>query len=158
MSSSAKIGIGNTSFVFPKIRKLWLDSLLLFLFFSSPNVPISSVSLVIHLVIVNVPIISVFANLMKNYFKPFYCRDKCSITKTDKFLRKLFEVIYLNHILRRSNKRDFDSTQITVPCGTNLILLFCYQCSVFFGSIIISSSLKKELPEVCAEILVKLQA
>ena len=134
MSSPAKIGIGNTSFVFAKTRKLWLDSLLLFHFSFSPNVPISSVSLLIHLAIVNVPIISVFANLMKNYFKPSYFRDKRSITKTDKLLRKLFEFIYLNDILHCSRKRGFDGIQITASCGTNLILLFCSQSPVFFGS------------------------
>ena len=77
-----------------------------------------------HLAIVNVAIISAFANLLKNYFKALYFRDKCSITKTDKLLRKLFEVIYLNDIPYRSRKGDFDGIQITVPCGTNLILLF----------------------------------
>ena len=135
MFSSTKIGIGNTSyFVFAKIRKFWLAPLLLFPLFAAPNVPTSFVPLLIHLAIVNVAIISVFANLLKNYFKALYWRDKRSITKTDKLLRKLFEVIYLNDIPHRSRKRDFDGIQITVPCGTNLILLFWYQGPVVFGS------------------------
>ena len=135
MFSSTKIGIGNTSyFVFAKIRKFWLAPLLLFPLFTAPNVPTSFVPLLIHLAIVNVAIISVFANLLKNYFKALYWRDKRSITKTDKLLRKLFEVIYLNDIPYRSRKRDFDGIQITVPCGTNLILLFWYQGPVVFGS------------------------
>ena len=125
MSSSVKIGIGNTSFVFAKICKFWLDSLLSS--FSVPNAHIS-----IYLAIVNVLIISVFANLLKNYFMPLYSKDKRSITKTDdKLLRNLFEVIYLNDI---SHRWDFDGIHITVLCGANLILLFCYQGPVFFGS------------------------
>ena len=71
----------------------------------------------------NIAIISVFAKLLKNYFKALYCRDKRSITKTD-LMTKLFEVIYLNGIRHRSSKRDFDNIQITAPCGTNLILYF----------------------------------
>ena len=126
MFSSTKIGIRNTSFVLAKIRKFSLDPLLLFPLFVTPNVPTSFVPLLIHLAIVNVAVISVFANLLKNYLKVLYCRDKSSITKTDKLLRKLFEVIYLNDIPYRSRKRDFDGIPITVPCGTetNLILLF----------------------------------
>ena len=134
MFSSPKIGIDNTSFVFAKIRKCWLDPLLLFPLFTAPIVPTSFVPLLIHLAIVNVAIILVFANLLKNYFKALYWRDKRSITKTDKLLRKLFEVIYLNDIPHRLRKRDFDGIQITVPCGKKLILLFWYQGSVVFGS------------------------
>ena len=127
MSSSGKTGIGSTSFVFAKTRKFWSEPLLLFPVFSPPNVPISPVSLLIHLAIANVQIISVFANLMKSYFKPLYCRDKCIITKTDQLLRKLFGVIYLSDISHRPRKKDFDDIQIFVLCKTNLILLFCYQ-------------------------------
>ena len=134
MSSSTKIGIWNTSFVFAKIHQFWLDPLLLFPLFTAPNAPTSFVLLLIHLAIVNVAIISVFANLLKNYFKALYCRYKRSITKTGKSLRKLFEVLYLNDIPHRSRKRDFDGMQVTVPCGTNLILLLWYQGPVVFGS------------------------
>ena len=134
MSSSTKIGICNTSFVFAKIRKSWLDPLLLFPLFTAPNAPTSFMLLMIHLAIVNVAIISVFANLLKNYFKALYCRYKRSITKTDKSLRKLFEVLYLNDIPHRSRKRYFHGMQVTIPCGTNLILLFWYQGPVVFGS------------------------
>ena len=97
---------------------------LIFSFHRAPNVPTSFVPQLIHLAIVNVAIISVFATLLKNCFKALYWRDKRSITKTDRLLRKLFEVIYLNDIPHRSRKRDFDGIQITVPCGTKLILLF----------------------------------
>ena len=74
-----------TSFIFTKIRKFRLDSLLLFPLFSAPDIPISLVHLLIHLPIVEVPVISVFANLMKNYFKPLYRRKKCSRIKVDEY-------------------------------------------------------------------------
>ena len=126
MSSSAKIGVGNAYFVFAKTRKFWLDSLLLFPVSSSPDVPISSVSLLIHLAIANVSIISVFANLLKNYFKPLYCRDKRSITKIDKLLRKLFGITCLSDISHRSKKKDLDGIQIFILCRTKL-LSFIYE-------------------------------
>ena len=65
-----------------------MDSLLLFAPFSSPNLPNLFVPLLIHLAIVNVSIISVLANLTKNYFKPLHCRDKHSIIKTDELFGK----------------------------------------------------------------------
>ena len=70
---------------------------------------------------------------LQTYWK-IISRDKRSVTKSDKLLRKLFEVIYLHDIPHRSRKRDFDGIQVTVPCGTNLILLFWYQGPVAFGS------------------------
>ena len=56
--------------------------------------------LLIHLAIVNVPAILVFANLMKNYFKPLHCRDKRGSIKTDELSRKHKTVATLLKSLR----------------------------------------------------------
>ena len=140
-----KKGIGNTSFVFAKIRKFWLDPLLLFPLFTAPNAPTSFMLLLIHLAIVNVAIISVFANLLKNYFKALYCRDKRSITKTDKLSRKLFEVMYLNDIPYRSRKRDFRNRLNSII----LISRSCRICCYLLLLVLCRSSYPKWMHKYC---------